>query len=63
MDNDILFDYNVQIEITIYNSLQNLIMIWSGDNIMAKKEKKIRIKNNSRKKKKRLNHNRLDYAI
>ncbi len=30
-DNDILFDHNVQIEITIFNSLENQIIIWSGD--------------------------------
>ncbi len=31
-DNDnILFDHNVQIEITIYNCLENQIINWSGD--------------------------------
>ncbi len=31
-DNDnILFDQNVQIEIIIYNSLENQIINWSGD--------------------------------
>ncbi len=31
-DNDkILFDHNVQIEITIFNSLENQIINWSGD--------------------------------
>ncbi len=31
-DNDnILFDHNVQIKITIFNSLENQIMNWSGD--------------------------------
>ncbi len=31
-DNDnILFDYNVQIEITIFNSLENQIINWFGD--------------------------------
>ncbi len=31
-DNDyILFDYNVQIAITIFNSLENQIINWSGD--------------------------------
>ncbi len=31
-DNDnILFDHNLQIEITIYNSLENQIINWPGD--------------------------------
>ncbi len=31
-DNDnILFEHNVQIEITIFNSLENQIINWSGD--------------------------------
>ncbi len=31
-DNDnILFDHNLQIEITIYNSLENQQVNWSGD--------------------------------
>ncbi len=31
-DNDnILFDHNVQIEITIFNTLENQIINWSGD--------------------------------
>ncbi len=31
-DNDnILFDHNIQIEIIIYNSLENQIIDWSGD--------------------------------
>ncbi len=31
-DNDnILFDHNVQIQITIFNSLENQIIDWSGD--------------------------------
>ncbi len=31
-DNDnILFDHNAQIEITIFNSLENQIIYWSGD--------------------------------
>ncbi len=31
-DNDnILFDHNIQIEITMYNSLENQIIDWSGD--------------------------------
>ncbi len=31
-DNDnILFDHNVQIEITIFNSLENQIINWSGN--------------------------------
>ncbi len=31
-DNDnILFDHNVQIEITIFNSLENQVINWSGD--------------------------------
>ncbi len=31
-DNDnILVDHNVQIEITIFNSLENQIINWSGD--------------------------------
>ncbi len=31
-DNDnIVFDHNVQIEITIFNSLENQIINWSGD--------------------------------
>ncbi len=31
-DNDnILFDHNVQIEITIFNSLENQSINWSGD--------------------------------
>ncbi len=28
---DILFDHNVQIEITIFNSLENQIINWSED--------------------------------
>ncbi len=31
-DNDnILFDHNIQIEIIMYNSLENQIINWSGD--------------------------------
>ncbi len=30
-DNDILFDNNLQILLTIYNSLENQIINWSGD--------------------------------
>ncbi len=30
-NDNILFDHNVQIKIKIYNSLENLIMNWSGD--------------------------------
>ncbi len=31
-DNDnLLFDHNIQIEIIIYNSLENQIINWSGD--------------------------------
>ncbi len=31
-DNDnILFDHNIQIEIMMYNSLENQIVDWSGD--------------------------------
>ncbi len=31
-DNDnILFDHNIQIEIIMYNSLENQIIDWSGD--------------------------------
>ncbi len=31
-DNDnILFDHNVQIEVTIFNSLENQIINWSGE--------------------------------
>ncbi len=30
-NNNILFDHNIQIDITIFNSLENQIINWSGD--------------------------------